>query len=49
MKLFFVAKVDEIVNVYSEADNVNKQTIFNLVRRLDPSNIQKYQQILKQR
>ncbi len=49
MKLFFVAKVDEIVNVYSEADNVNKQTIFNLVRRLDPSNIQKYQGILKQR
>ena len=49
MKLFFVAKSDEIVNVYSEADNVNKQTIFNLVRRLDPSNMTKYQSILKQR
>ena len=49
MKLFFVAKNEEIVNIYSEADNLNKQTIFNLVRRLDPSNMQKYQGILKQR
>lgn len=47
IKLFFVAKVDEIINIYSEADNANKQAVFNLVRRLDPSNIQKYQQILK--
>lgn len=48
MRLFFVAKVDEIINIYSEASNQNKQTAFNLVRRLDPSNIQKYQKILKQ-
>ncbi len=47
MRLFFVAKVDEIINIYSEASNENKQTAFNLVRRLDPSNIQKYQKILK--
>lgn len=47
MRLFFVAKVNEILNVYSEASNLNKQTAFNIVRRLDPSNIQKYQKMLR--
>lgn len=47
MRLFFVAKVDEIVNVYSEADSQNKQTAFNLVRRFDPSNISKYQKMVR--
>jgi hypothetical protein len=47
MRLFFVAKVNEILNIYSEASNLNKQTVFNIVRRLDPSNIQKYQKMLR--
>ncbi len=47
MRLFFVAKVNEIINVYSEASNLSKQTVFNIVRRLDPSNIQKYQKVLR--
>ena len=48
MRLFFVAKVNEIINVYSEASNENKLAAFNIVKRLDPSNIQKYQKLLKQ-
>ncbi|MEN8957419.1 MAG: DUF4835 family protein [Flavobacteriales bacterium] len=49
IKFFFVAKLNEIVNVFSEADNASKQTVFNLVRSLDASNMQRYQAILKQR
>lgn len=47
MRLFFVAKSDEVVNIYSEADNLNKQTVFNLVRRFDPANSSKYQKIVR--
>ena len=47
MRLFFVAKVSEILNVYSEASNENKLAAFNIVKRLDPSNIQRYQKLLK--
>jgi len=49
MRLFFVAKVDEIVNVYSEASTKNKDAAFNLVRRLDPVNMTKYQGIIRRR
>lgn len=48
MRLFFVAKSDEVVNIYSEADNLNKQTVFNLVRRFDPGNYTKYKKIVRQ-
>lgn len=47
MRIFFVAKSDEVVNIYSEADITQKNTVFNIVRRLDPGNIAKYQQIIK--
>lgn len=47
MRIFFIAKSDEVVNVYSEADVTQKNTVFNIVRRLDPGNIAKYQQIIK--
>ena len=47
MRLFFVAKSDEIVNIYSEASNKHKDAAFNIVRRLDPSNMTKYQGIIK--
>jgi hypothetical protein len=42
-----VAKSDEVLNIYSEADNLNKQTVFNLVRRFDPGNMTKYQKIIR--
>lgn len=47
MRLFFVAKSDEVVNIYSEADNLNKQTVFGLIRRFDPANVTKYQKIVR--
>jgi hypothetical protein len=47
MRIFFLAKADEVVNIYSEADVTQKNTVFNIVRRLDPGNISKYQQIIK--
>ncbi len=47
MRIYFVAKSDEVVNVFSEADPTQKNTVFNIVRRIDPGNIAKYQKIIK--
>ncbi len=47
LQLFFTAKSDEIVKIYSEATPPEKSKIFNLLRRIDPSNISKYRQIVQ--
>jgi hypothetical protein len=47
MRIYFLAKADEVVNIYSDADITQKNTVFNIVRRLDPGNIAKYQKIIK--
>lgn len=47
MRIYFAAKSDEVVNIYSEAEPAQKNTVFNIVRRIDPGNIAKYQRIIK--
>jgi hypothetical protein len=42
MRLFFLAKADELINVYSEAPVAEKNSIFNDLQILDPANISKY-------
>ena len=46
LKIFFDAKSDEIVNVYSEAFSNEKARIVKTLLEIDPSNSNKYQSIL---
>lgn len=47
MKVFFNAKVDEIVNLFSEATPQEKDKVHELAKRLDPGNIAKYDKMKK--
>ena len=49
IKSFFFAKSTEIIDVFSVASRDEKQKAFNLLRRIDPSNTQKYQKIMTNR
>ena len=42
MQLFFTAKADEVVKIFSPADPGQRMKMYNLVSQLDPSNIMKY-------
>ncbi len=42
MRIFFLAKADELINVYSEAPVAEKNSIYNDLQILDPANISKY-------
>ena len=42
MQLFFTAKADEVVKVFTPAEPGQRMKMYNLVRQLDPSNIMKY-------
>ena len=42
MRLFFLAKSDELMNVYSDAPVAEKNSIYNDLQILDPANISKY-------
>lgn len=44
---FLQAKLKELQNLYVDADMKDKNDIVNLLKRLDPSNSSKYQEILK--
>lgn len=46
VRTFFDSKTDEIVNVFTEASLQQKQKAFNLLRVLDPTNMDKYQKIM---
>ena len=48
IQLFFTAKVDEIVNIFSQATAMEKTQVINLVSKMDAPNSSKYQKILKQ-
>ncbi len=48
IQLFFTAKVDEIVNIFSQAPPIEKTQAINLVSKMDVANSSKYQKILKQ-
>ena len=47
MQLFFLAKVDEIVNIYSTASATDKTKVATICKAIDPSNSSKYNQITK--
>ena len=44
---FLQAKLSELQNLYVDAEMKDKNNIVNLLKRLDPSNSSKYQEILK--
>lgn len=48
MKVFFNAKADEVVNIFSEALPPEKNQVAMLCTTLDPGNAQKYDKITKQ-
>jgi len=45
LTLFFTAKSDEIVNVFSEAPQMEKEKVFEALQVADPANISKYNKI----
>lgn len=47
LRVFFEAKADEIVNVYSQAYPDEKTKVINLLNEIDPANGSKYQKIMK--
>lgn len=47
VQMFFTAKVDEIINLFSQALPQEKSKIFNILREVDAANISKYQKIMK--
>lgn len=49
MKVFFNAKADEVINIYSEALPAEKNQISTLCTTLDPGNAAKYDKITQQK
>ena len=47
MQLFFEAKQDELINIFSQASPSEKTAAYNLLVKVDPTNTSKYQVILK--
>ena len=45
LNLFFTAKSDEIVNIYSEAPQIEKSRIEEVLQTADPANISKYNKL----
>jgi len=45
MRVFFQAKADELINIYSEAPVAEKNSVFNDLQVLDPANITKYNKL----
>ena len=45
--VFYTAKSDELVSIYSKADNQQRLTAMNLFLQLDPANGNKYQTLQK--
>ncbi|MBO7142630.1 MAG: DUF4835 family protein, partial [Bacteroidales bacterium] len=45
VSLFFTAKSDEIVNVFSESPTTEKNEVMEILKELDVTNMAKYQKI----
>jgi hypothetical protein len=45
MQVFFNAKADEIINIFSGATSEEKNNFFGIVNLIDPTNSNKYQKI----
>ncbi|MDB5273187.1 MAG: hypothetical protein JWO58_1554 [Chitinophagaceae bacterium] len=47
LRSFFMAKRDEIINIFKDADAETQIQLMPMLRELDPTNTEKYQQIIK--
>lgn len=46
MQLFFLAKADELVNLFGPAEQEEKLRVFNILKLIDPGNISKYDKLV---
>ena len=46
VQLFIEAKRDELINIYSQAAPMDKTSVINILREVDPANSSRYQQIM---
>jgi uncharacterized protein YutD len=44
-QIFFKAKADEIVGIYSNAQSMEKTKVYNILQTIDPANMDKYQKL----
>jgi hypothetical protein len=44
-QIFFKAKADEIVGIYSNAQSMEKTKVYNILQTIDPANLDKYQKL----
>jgi len=44
---FFLAKSDEIVNIFSQAQPPERNAVYELLSRIDPGNLSKYEKMQK--
>ncbi len=49
LQIFFDAKADELVNIFSESFTDEKKRVFNILSEIDPANISKYNNIIGQK
>ncbi len=49
LQIFFDAKADEIVNIFSKSFNTEKKRVYNIVKEIDPSNLSKYKKLINQK
>lgn len=47
LQLFFNAKADELVSIFSESFNEEKTRVFAILREVDPANLTKYQKMME--
>ena len=47
LKTYFNAKVNELVNIYSTGDDASKKNAATILKRVDPTNLSKYEEIEK--
>jgi len=47
LRSFFLAKRDELINIFKDAEPAMKNDVITLLRELDPANTEKYQKILQ--
>ena len=47
LQIFFDAKSDELVKIFSESFNDEKKRVYNILNDIDPANLNKYKKILK--
>ncbi len=49
LRIFFDAKADEIVNIFTQAFNEEKKRVYNVVKEIDAANLTKYKKIIERK